>query len=59
MKFKNILFYKTAIFIAVQNQFIDVVKLLLSSDKIDINLMCTDKIYFYCINNVYKILYFL
>ena len=33
-------FHKTALAIAVKNKFVDIVRLLLSSDKIDVNLIC-------------------
>ena len=32
-------FYKTALYLAVENESIDIIKLLLSNDKIDVNIL--------------------
>lgn len=44
--------YETPLFIAVKNEFIDVVKLLLNSDKIDVNLKCYYRISVFYVNDV-------
>lgn len=52
MKFKKKILYETPLFIAVKNEFIDVVKLLLNSDKIDVNLKCYYRISVFYVNDV-------
>ena len=52
MKFK-IQCYKTALYMAVENENIEIVKLLLSCDKLDINHGFVLNMYFYTIQNHY------
>ena len=46
MKFWRILFYITALYLAVDKGNIEIIKLLLSNDKLDINIMNVFNIYF-------------
>ena len=46
MKFWKILFYITALYLAVDKGNIEIIKLLLSNDKLDINIINIFNIYF-------------
>ena len=58
MIFNKVLIYclnKTALYIAVKNEFYDIVKLLLSNPKIDVNSKMVVNIFFkYNFNNTFK-----
>ena len=45
------IFYKTALFLAVEKESIEIVKLLLTNDKLDINIINILNIFFYNIQN--------
>lgn len=50
-------FYKTAFYVAVEKENIDIIKLLLSNDKIDVNIPCIS-LYFFLnriINQILKL----